>query len=189
MCGLSKRLFFGQLQTYGVPLSEQEKALICQVFSLEDAPDKLDYLKLDQALEGEQQHMYALGKFYTVEWERRIFKKIGDYLKRHDITIADCFDLIDNDKSETISLSELKLALVRFGLGLSDKQVKIFLDRLCDPGQTFISREAFIKRFWSAYTYDLRAADVESEETASTTGSSIVPDSGPADRGRIATGL
>lgn len=53
MCGLSKRLFFGQLQTYGVPLSEQEKALICQVFSLDDAPDKLDYLKLDQALEGE----------------------------------------------------------------------------------------------------------------------------------------
>ena len=134
--------------------------------------------------------MYALGKFYTVEWERRIFKKIGDYLKQHDITIADCFDLIDNDKSETISLAELKLALVRFGLGLSDKQVKIFLERLCDPGQTFISREAFIKRFWSAYTYDLRAADVESEETASTTGSSIVPEGGTAaDRGRIATGL
>ena len=43
--------------------------------------------------------MYALGKFYTVEWERRIFKKIGDYLKQHDITIADCFDLIDNDST------------------------------------------------------------------------------------------
>jgi hypothetical protein len=47
MCGLSKRLFFGQLAEYGVSLSEQDKALICQVFSLEGARDKLDYLKLD----------------------------------------------------------------------------------------------------------------------------------------------
>ena len=77
MCGLSKRLFFGQLAEYGVSLSEQDKALVCQVFGLEGARDKLDYLKLDQAFEGEQQHLYALEQFYTVEWERRVFKKIG----------------------------------------------------------------------------------------------------------------
>jgi len=59
LCGLSKRLFFAQLAEYGVALSEQDKALICQVFGLETARDKLDYLKLDQAFEGEQQHLYA----------------------------------------------------------------------------------------------------------------------------------
>ena len=58
-CGLSKRLFFAQLADYGVALSEQDKALICQVFGLGGAHDKLDYLKLDQAFEGEQQQLYA----------------------------------------------------------------------------------------------------------------------------------
>lgn len=51
--GLNKRLFFNHLSRYGVSLSEQDKAAICQVFELEEATDKLDYLKLDQVFEGE----------------------------------------------------------------------------------------------------------------------------------------
>jgi Ca2+-binding EF-hand superfamily protein len=47
VCGLSKRLFFRQLAQYGVSLSEQDKAALCQVFGLDEAQDKLDYLKLD----------------------------------------------------------------------------------------------------------------------------------------------
>lgn len=78
------------------------------MFGIEGVQDKLDYLKLDQAFEGEQQHLYALEEFYTVEWERRVWKKIGEYLKRHNHTMHDCFDLIDDDGSQTISLSELK---------------------------------------------------------------------------------
>jgi len=68
----------------------------------------LDYLKLDQAFEGEQQQLYALEEFYTVEWERRVFKKIGEYLKKHNLTIEACFDLIDDDGSQTVSFTELK---------------------------------------------------------------------------------
>ena len=68
----------------------------------------MDYLKLDQAFEGEQQQLYALEEFYTVEWERRVFKKIGEYLKKHNLTIEACFDLIDDDGSQTVSFTELK---------------------------------------------------------------------------------
>ena len=77
--------------------------------------------------------MYALEQFYTVEWERRVFKKIGEYLKKQNLTIESCFDLIDSDNSQTISLTELKQALIRFELPLND---------------------AFVSRFWSAFTYD-----------------------------------
>ena len=98
--------------------------------------------------------MYALEQFYTVEWERRIWKKIGEYLKKHNYTIQKCFDLIDDDGSQTISLSELKQALVRFDLRLNDKQVLIFLERIAEKDKGYISREAFIKRFWSAFTYE-----------------------------------
>jgi hypothetical protein len=160
-----------------------------QVFGLEGAPDKLDYLKLDQAFEGEQQHLYALEEFYTVEWERRVWKKIGESLKRQHLTIEACFDLLDDDKSQTISLGELKQALRRFDLRLTDKQTEIFLQRTAEEGKSYISREAFVKRFWSAYTYD---DVVTREEQVATAASSMLPEgilSRGADRGRIATGL
>lgn len=187
-CGLSKRIFFGQLAAYGVDLSEQEKALFSRVFGLEGVRDKLDYLKLDQAFEGEQQHLYALEELYTVEWERRVFKKMGEYLKRHNLTVEACFDLIDDDGSQTISLSELKQALIRFDLRLTDLQVKHFLKRICESGKDYISREAFVQRFWSAYTYDDL---LSSEEKAGSAASAMLPEGAPvaADRGRIATGL
>lgn len=121
MCGLSKRLFFGELAACGVTLNEQERALLSQVFALEGAPSKLDYLKLDQAFEGEQQQLYALEEFYTVEWEKRVFRKIAEYLKRHGLTIEACFDRIDDDGSQTASYAELKQGLARFDLGFTER--------------------------------------------------------------------
>ena len=118
VCGLSKRLFFRQLALYGVTLSAEDKAALCQVFGLDEAPDKLDYLKLDQAFEGEQQTLYAQSAFYTVQWERRVFKKIGEYLRRKSISVEACFDLMDDDGSKTISKEELERALLRFELNL-----------------------------------------------------------------------
>jgi Ca2+-binding EF-hand superfamily protein len=36
-------------------------------------------------------------------------------------SIEELFDLIDDDKSDTISLSELKQAIIRFDLNLTDR--------------------------------------------------------------------
>jgi hypothetical protein len=108
------------LAVYGVTLSEQEKALFSQVFTLEGVPGKLDYLKLDQAFEGEQQHLYALEEFYTVEWERRVLKQVGEYLKRHNETVEACFDKIDDDGSQTVSYGELKNAFQKFNIQLAE---------------------------------------------------------------------
>ena len=99
-------------------LSEQAKALLSQVFAIEGAPSKLDYLKLDQAFEGEQQHLYALEEFYTVEWERRVLKQVGEWLKRENETIDSCFDKMDDDGSKTVSYEELKSAFKRFNISI-----------------------------------------------------------------------
>ena len=64
---------------------------------------------------------------YTSQWERRLFKRIGNYLMKNNKNINECFDLIDTDNSQTISFDELKCALNRFQLSLSDKQLKVFL--------------------------------------------------------------
>lgn len=137
--GLLKSIFLTSLSNYGVALSEKEKALISRVFSLskqkqERAHDSkqsaeeseggnyfLDYVKIDSAFEGVQQQLYAQESQYTVEWERRVFKKIGEYLMQKNITIHQCFSMIDTDDSKTISISELQNAIIRFDLGLTDK--------------------------------------------------------------------
>lgn len=71
-----------------------------------------------------------------MEWERRVFKKIGEYLMQKNVTIHECFSMIDTDDSKTISIQELQNAIIRFDLGLTDKQVKVFLKRL-DPKNTY----------------------------------------------------
>lgn len=49
----------------------------------------------------------SLESQYTKEWERRVFKLIGDYLMRLNISIHNCFSMIDTDDSQTISMTEL----------------------------------------------------------------------------------
>ena len=122
MNGLSKSIFFGMLMQSGVLLDEHEKALVTAVFGMRNQHnDKLDYEKLDSAFEGVQQQLYAQDIQYTSLWERRLFKRIGNYLMQHNKSIGECFDLIDTDNSQTISFEELRRAVNRFQLGLSDK--------------------------------------------------------------------
>jgi hypothetical protein len=56
----------------------------------------------------------CLEEQFTVEWQRRVFRKIGEFLRRHNVTIQQCFNLIDEDGSQTVSLEELRQALIRF---------------------------------------------------------------------------
>lgn len=59
---------------------------------------------------------------------------------RKNITIHECFSMIDTDDSKTISMIELQNAIIRFDLGLSDKQVKVFLKRLDEKGQGYLTQ-------------------------------------------------
>lgn len=91
---------------------------------------------------------------YTGQWERRMFKRIGNFLMQHNKSIAECFDLIDTNQSETIAIEDLQRALIRFQLGLSDKHLKMFMGRLQTAGKPYITKREFLHRFWAAYTYE-----------------------------------
>lgn len=118
--GLAKSIFINELNRYGVTLNDKETALISTVFSLgKKQREMLDYVKLDIAFEGVQQTLYAQSKFFTclsdmfaesqftVDWERRVFKQMGDYLMRHNMSIEQMFNRVDTDYSATVSLHEL----------------------------------------------------------------------------------
>ena len=62
-----------------------------------------------------------------------MFKRIGEHLMKEKITVEQCFDLIDDDRTQTISIAALKEALIRFELGVPQPQLGIFLERLSEP--------------------------------------------------------
>lgn len=158
---LSKSLLFSLMNKYGVVLREQEKALITSVFALQKKDrELLDYERIDAAFESVQYELDCSESSFTSQWERRIFKKIGDYLMYHNVSIQKCFEMIDTDNSATISLDELKQALIRFNIGLKEKELKIFLKRIDQNDKGYLSKAEFLDRFWSAYTYE----DVFEEE-------------------------
>lgn len=69
-------------------------------------------------------------------------------------SISECFDSIDISKNTTLPMPELETALIRFHLHLTDKELKTFMKRLDKKNKGYITKNEFIQRFWSAYTYD-----------------------------------
>ena len=65
-----------------------------------------------------------------MEWERRVFKAIGEKLMKMNMSIYDCFDLIDTDATQTISKTELEDTLAKLQLNWSDRDMKMFIHRI-----------------------------------------------------------
>lgn len=46
---------------------------------------------------------------------------------KSNVSVEKCFQLIDSDQSTTISVDDLKQALIRFNVGLKEKEIKLLL--------------------------------------------------------------
>jgi hypothetical protein len=68
--------------------------------------------------------------------------------------MRECFDLIDTDNSGMVSVEDLKIAFIRFDLGISDAGFKVLVSRMDPLKKGYLTQEEFLTRFWSAYTYD-----------------------------------
>ena len=68
--------------------------------------------------------------------------------------MKECFDLIDTDNSGMVPVEDLKIAFIRFDLGISDAGFKVLVSRLDPLKKGYLTQDEFLTRFWSAYTYD-----------------------------------
>jgi hypothetical protein len=69
-------------------------------------------------------------------------------------SISECFDSLAVSGSSNIAINDLERAIIRFDLHLSDTDLRKFVDRLNVRKAQSISKNEFIQRFWSAYTYE-----------------------------------
>ena len=51
-------------------------------------------------------------------------------------------------------MDELRNAIIRFQIDITDKELKVFLAKLDEEGKGYITQSQFIHKFWSAYTYE-----------------------------------
>lgn len=84
-----------------------------------------------------------------------MYHKVGEYMKKNRLTVAACFNLIDKDSSQTISVDELFKAFSHFDLGIPEREVRILVDRIDSEKTGTISKQAFLRKFWTAFTFNV----------------------------------
>ena len=85
--------------------------------------------------------MYYITKL--IEYESKIEEAKINLIKRPDFNIEDAFLIFSNPQKEIISFSDLKNGLKDLGLYLSDKEVKLIMNRADFDKKTFLNFENF----------------------------------------------
>ena len=147
--GISKKNLYGVLHSFKAYLSEEEKRIMNTAFELREDNNLLDMQKFMKVIESIPIEPQEKGVQYSLNWERKIYKRIGDYLKKKGKTLADTF----NDLSENGYISQQMLAsrLKEFQVNLSDNEIDALLSLLTEKGEKPITIKSFIQKFYAAY--------------------------------------
>ena len=144
---------FQILSKYGVYLKEDEKCLLNSAFAFKQLPDIFDIAKLFTLLDSLSEPEHAQNIFNS-EWERKIYRKLGDFIKNHNLTIKECFNLFDENKSGLINKEEFGSALEGLQVDISERELSVLIS-LADVNKNgLISLNEFAKKFWEAYSFE-----------------------------------
>ena len=152
--GMPKKYFYRVLRKHGIHLKEEDKNLLNAAFGFRQLPIIFDINKLFNLFETFTEATKSEANMYTLEWERKIYKKLGDYIKRNNISITECFGAFDINKSGYITKGEFGNALNSLSIDISERELSILIS-LADLTQTNkISLRQFAKKFWEAYAFE-----------------------------------
>lgn len=89
--GITRRDFFTILDKFGLNLKEDEKAVVTSAFAYPSRPHMLDIHKLFNVFDSFTEAMTLQQMATSLEWKQAVVRKIANHLKRHNLTIMDCF--------------------------------------------------------------------------------------------------
>jgi len=154
--GIDKKQFYRIISSYKVYLSEEEKNILNAAFEYTNPPSIIDTHKflnmfeINGLAENQQEITH---KIYTIDWERRIYRKIGDYLRKKGKTLADCFyDLSENG---FVAQEDLANVLKGFEVKLNDDEITTLMGLAAVTQDGMIKIKEFTKKFYDAYLLDV----------------------------------
>ena len=153
--GIEKHNFYKLLGRFGVFLTEDEKSILNSAFGFTSLQNLLDTHKLMNMLESLPEAKTSKRQQYTLEWERRIYRKLGNYLRTRGMTVLDCFPKSEVSASGYISQKQFTAAMQELNVVLDDKEIATLLavSRADREGNLLI--KDFAKKFYQAYLLDV----------------------------------
>ena len=153
--GIEKKYFYKILAQFKVCLSEVEKTILNTAFELSCSRDLLDTRKIMPMLESMPE---GLGSRYSLEWEQKIYRKIGDFLRKKGKTLMDCFDMEGSEGNGYATQEELMGYLRNMQVNLSEKEITTLLTLSAVGHDGRVKVKDFVKKFYDAYLLEVDLA-------------------------------
>ncbi len=150
--------FYKLLKEYGINLNEDEKVIIQDVYLLQSSANNLDIETIYKTLENLSSSLTPVSvdvvtndKEMNEMFEQKVYRKIGDQLRRMNITIIQAFEYIDRDKNGYISEPELRLLFKNLNLDFTEREISFLISNYEGSQHGIISKQEFINKFWHSY--------------------------------------
>ncbi len=154
--GIEKHNFYKLLGKFGVFLTEDEKAILNSAFGFTALPNMLDTHKLMSMLESLPEAETSKKQQYTLEWERKIYRKLGNHLRGKGMTVLDCFPRTSVTPAGYVSQRQFSAAMQALNIGLDDKEIATLLAVSKADREGNLLVKDFAKKFYEAYLLDVR---------------------------------
>ena len=163
--GIEKHSFYKVLNQFKVFLTEDEKFVLNTEFGFKAMPSMLDTQKLVKMLESLPEIESVRKQQYTLEWERRIFRKTWNYLRSCKKTVMDVFRASDILDSHFITVDDFYKSFMTLEINLSKREIEALLTIIPIQKDGKLNIREFAKKFYETYLLDTRnAPDMTKEE-------------------------
>jgi len=158
--GIEKHNFYKILSKFGVLLSDDEKSILSTVFGIHLLPSMFDTNALMNMLESLPVTESSTKQHYTIEWERRIYRKLGNFLRSRTLTLQDFFaDSMDSEGY--VSIEEFNERLSDVDLSLGEREIMTLANVARNTADGRINVKRFAKQFYDTYLLDAEIARLQ----------------------------
>lgn len=166
--GINTLDFFKLLKEYSMALSEEDKAIVKGAFTLRSNANFLDIENIYNQIEllissrtiAIMEELTASGVTvdneaavleFSDQTEIRIYRRIGEELRKRNMTVEQAFAQLDIDKNGFITHDEFQQLFKSLGLTFTNRELN-YLTSQYTQIQGRVALDEFKKKFWKAFT-------------------------------------
>ena len=164
--------FYKLLKRYGIILDEDEKVLIRDVFLLSFSSTFLDIENIYKTIDNLSNTLSSSSGIFEVTendkdlndiFEQKVYRKIGDQLRRMNKSILQSFELIDRDGNGYITEDEMRILFKNLDLDFTEREISFLISKFTDKQKNMISQKGiisqkgmiskndFVEKFWQSF--------------------------------------
>lgn len=162
--------FYKLLKDYGINLNEDEKVVVKDVYLLPSSSNFLDIESVYRTIENLANTLSTTStlvdaaqddKELNEMFEQKVYRRIGDQLRKMNISILQAFDFIDRDKNGYITESEMRTLFKNLNLDFTEREIAFLISKFEGVQHGIVSKKEFVDKFWHSYARFGQKMEVE----------------------------